>query len=600
MLGLYEKIIEVNKMINELKTWVPNEKATIVFEGHEYFYNDIISGVEKISYQVLAKVSRACNIGIYLERSPHIIFTMLALLSTGNVYVPIDISLPEERVNYIVENADIEYVVTTSKYENKFKNRKVILIDEIEVQNSTVSICYEKSKSAYILYTSGTTGNPKGVEITKEALFNFIEGVSEVISFEAESSIACFTSVSFDIFFLESIMALYKGLKVYFANVDEQNNPFLITKMLQNKSIDMVQFTPSRLYQICNCDDMLRCFANVKVIMVGGEKLPVSLLNKLQEKTDAKIYNMYGPTEATIWSSIGDMTNSQEVHVGFPILNTKVYIVDDNFRVLPAGEIGELCISGKGLAKGYYNNEELTNEKFIILYKSDDERAYRTGDCAKISKDGIIEILGRIDNQVKIRGHRIELEEIENKLTQCESVQEAIVSAVDIDEDGNKTLVAFCKRNHLDESVDDIKTKLLDKLPEYMIPNVFYFIESFPLTNNGKVDRKKVLIDYLHNINNQKSDENSSDKDVSEVEYKVIKIIENNIDTSVCDKITLDSKLASIGVDSVTFVKVIVDIECEFDIEFLLEDDIKNMAGFRKVSEWVEFVQNRLNSIYSM
>lgn len=291
-------------------------------------------------------------------------------------------------------------ILTHKKYRKNFNEEKVIYIDE----NETVDFREEsnKSESAYILYTSGTTGIPKGVEVTREGLFNFIEGISEIIDFSAGKRIACFTTVSFDIFILESIMALYRGLVVVLANEDEQRNPRLMAKLIQDNEVDMVQMTPSRMQLLLNYDKELSCLKNVKEIMIGGESFPLSLLRRLKEKTNAKIYNMYGPTETTIWSTVSDLTQKDRIDIGRPIKNTEVYIVDESLSILPEGQVGEIYIAGKGLARGYVGKNDLTIEKFIYLPQKPDVRVYRTGDMGRYLPDGDLEYLGRTDNQVKI------------------------------------------------------------------------------------------------------------------------------------------------------------------------------------------------------
>lgn len=192
--------------------------------------------------------------------------------------------------------------------------------------------------------------------------------------------------------------ALYKGLTVVLANDDEQRSPKLMAKLIQDNDVDMIQMTPSRMQLLLNHDKELSCLKNAKEIMIGGEPFPLSLLRTLQEKTTAKIYNMYGPTETTIWSTVSELTNKDRIDIGHPIKNTEIYIVDENLSILPDGEAGEICIAGKGLAKGYVNRDDLTAEKFIYLLQKPDVRVYRTGDLGCYLPDGDFEYLGRTDN----------------------------------------------------------------------------------------------------------------------------------------------------------------------------------------------------------
>ena len=286
-------------------------------------------------------------------------------------------------------------------------------------------------------------------------------------------------------------MALQKGLTVVLANEDEQRNPKLMAKLIQNNAVDMIQMTPSRMQLLLNHDKELSCLQNVKEIMIGGESFPLSLLKTLQEKTSAKIYNMYEPTETTIWSAVSDLTVKKRIDIGHPIKNTEIYIVDENLYILPSGQAGEICISGKGLAKGYVGRDNLTSEKFLCLPQKPDIKVYRTGDMGRYLPDGDLEYLGRTDNQVKIRGHRIELEEIENHINQYNGIKQSVVVALEISETDKILNAFFTSENEVDSK--DIKDYLSLKLPDYMIPVRFKRVEEFIQTVNGKIDRKRVL-----------------------------------------------------------------------------------------------------------
>lgn len=318
------------------------------------------------------------RIGILLDRNVALISTIYNCFFNNITYVPLDLSWPDERINDVVSIAQIDAVLTNKKHAHRLNNIKTIVVDD----ESAVS--FEKNHNsneiAYILFTSGSTGTPKGVEVKRESLFNFIEGISEIIDFSEEKRIACLTTVSFDIFFLESIMALYKGLTVVLANDDEQRNPNLMAKLIQDNAVDMIQMTPSRMQLLMNRDRELSCLKSVKEIMIGGESFPLSMLRTLQAKTTAQIYNMYGPTETTIWSAVSDLTRKERIDIGRPIKDTKIYIVDEELSILPNGQSGEICIAGDGLAKGYIGRDDLTAKMFIFLPQKPDVRVYRTGD----------------------------------------------------------------------------------------------------------------------------------------------------------------------------------------------------------------------------
>lgn len=543
--------------------------------------------IKKIKENNKKVINRDAPIALLLDRNIALISTIYNCIMKGIVYIPINPLMPYYQIHQILLDTKASKILTHKKYRKNFNEEKVIYIDE----NETVDFREESNKSelAYILYTSGTTGIPKGVEVTREGLFNFIEGISEIIDFSAGKRIACFTTVSFDIFILESIMALYRGLVVVLANEDEQRNPRLMAKLIQDNEVDMVQMTPSRMQLLLNYDKELSCLKNVKEIMIGGESFPLSLLRRLKEKTNAKIYNMYGPTETTIWSTVSDLTQKDRIDIGRPIKNTEVYIVDESLSILPEGQVGEIYIAGKGLARGYVGKNDLTIEKFIYLPQKPDVRVYRTGDMGRYLPDGDLEYLGRTDNQLKIRGHRIELEEIESHLNQIDGIHQAVVIAPEISET-NKMLQAFYTSDTtLDQK--EITDYLSSKLPEYMIPVRFKRVESFIQTANGKLDRKRVL--ECEEIKTSDGlPEESTLSELSAVPQKAFAVIKSTL-APTNEAVTLETSLGKAGVDSITFVTLVVALEGEFNFEW--DDEMLLITAFSTIRSMVEYVESRVS-----
>jgi acyl-CoA synthetase (AMP-forming)/AMP-acid ligase II/acyl carrier protein len=322
--------------------------------------------------------------------------------------------------------------------------------------------------------------------------------------------------------------------------------------------------------------------------MIGGEPFPLSLLRALQEKTTAKIYNLYGPTEATIWSTVSNLTHKDQIDIGNPIKNTEIYIVDENLFVLPSGQAGEICIAGKGLAKGYVGRDDLTVEKFVYLPQNPDVRVYRTGDMGRYLPDGNLECLGRTDNQVKIRGHRIELEEIESHLNQVDGINQSVVIALETSET-DKILEAFYTSNDTLYQ-KDIIAFLSSKLPEYMIPVIFKRVEDFIQTANGKIDRKRVL----ECIEIKTDDTITVDfhrSELNEVQSKAFNVIVSTLDSKFGD-ITLETPFAGAGVDSITFITIVVALEGEFEFEF--DDEMLLITAFPTIKSMMEYVESKV------
>lgn len=542
----------------------------IIFENRKYEGNDYKDILKKYDYPW----SEINCVALIMKRSPELLFLIYHLFENKIAFIPIDPNYPVNRIEYILGDSAPD----------------VALSDIIKNYNYNKTTKNHLTEAAYILYTSGSTGNPKGVEVTREGLLNFSESISEIIDFSPGKRIACLTTISFDIFFLESIIAMQKGLTVVLANEDEQYNPKLMAKFIQNNAIEMIQMTPSKMQLLLNHDKELSCLKNVREIMIGGEPFPFSLLRTLQEKTTAKIYNMYGPTETTIWSTISDLTRKDRIDIGFPIKNTEIYIVDESASILSDGQVGEICIAGKGLAKGYVGKEELTKEKFIYLPQKPDIKVYRTGDLGRYLPDGNLDYLGRVDNQVKIHGHRIELEEIEKNINQFEGIKQSIVIVMEIGET-DKILAAFYTSDS-DIHSKDIINYLSAQLPSYMIPAIYKRLEGFIQTDNGKIDRKKVLECIEIKPDPASRDLTLNNIALNEIQKKIMSIIETNLETKITHEISLDTSLLSIGIDSITFIKMVVALEGEFHFEF--DDEMLLITKFPIVKSMVEYVESKV------
>ncbi|WP_051132026.1 non-ribosomal peptide synthetase [Ruminiclostridium papyrosolvens] len=371
----------------------------------------------------------------------------------------------------------------------------------------------------------------------------------------------------------------------------KQKNPKLLNELIIQNHVDMLQSTPSRMQLLLRYDEELQGLKYLKEIMVGGEPLPTSLLERLKCLSNAKIYNLYGPTETTVWSTLKDVSLCSSINIGKPICNTQIYIVDENSGLQPVTEEGELCIAGDGLARGYLNRPELTEEKFVANPFNPGSKMYRTGDLAQWLPDGNIEFLGRIDNQIKLNGYRIELEEIEYQLLKHHSIKEAVVIAKE-GKEGNKFLCAYFMSDiELQDTV--LKEYLSKSLPQYMIPPYFMRLEKFPLTPNGKMDRK-----WLPEIqNNETSDVNeeqqiTEDSEENEIEARVKTIIRASIDIQIQeDSINLKNRFSDFGIDSLLYIKIVVLIENEFGLKF--DDDALNMETFPDIQRFITYIVSK-------
>ncbi|MDT3425818.1 amino acid adenylation domain-containing protein [Paenibacillus forsythiae] len=490
----YEKDKTIHRMFEEQAKKSP-ERVAVVFANQSLTYGELNSKANLLAQELRHRgVGRDSIVGLMTERSLEMMVGLLGILKSGAAYLPIDPQYPKERVEYMLDDSGTRVLLT--------QGNRVSLPhfhgDRIDLQQA--ELWRRESKDipdvngpddlAYILYTSGSTGKPKGVMIEHKAVMNFMKGTAEQIDFSANKTVLCLTTISFDIFVLETLLPLTRGLRVVVADEHQQVDPMLLGQLIISNQVDMLQTTPSRLQMLLSDSEGFESLQRLKEIMVGGEAFPETLLAKMRKLKTTRIYNMYGPTETTVWSAVKDMTDAESISIGKPISNTRLYIVDKNNRMQPVGVPGELCIAGDSLARGYLNRPDLTSEKFVPNPFEPGHKMYKTGDMARWLPDGNVEFIGRADNQVKIRGYRIEPSEVESCILQCDMIKEAVVVARE-DASSNKYLGAYYTAS---EPVAPavIRQYLSKELPEYMIPSYYMQLERMPLTPNGKLDRKQL------------------------------------------------------------------------------------------------------------
>ncbi|HLP61961.1 MAG TPA: amino acid adenylation domain-containing protein, partial [Candidatus Deferrimicrobium sp.] len=446
-------------------------------------------------------------VGIMVERSVEMIIGIMGILKSGGAYLPIDPGYPGERIDFMLKDSGAKLLLTANEISS-------LSTGSVFNFHHSSFIIHHSRYLAYIIYTSGSTGKSKGVAIAHRSVVNFIKGVTDVIPFTGDDRILSLTTISFDIFGLEALVPLVSGAVVVMGSREEQLNPEAAGIVIERENISVFQVTPSRLQMIISAPGAAATLKILKFLLVGGEAFPGLLLEKVRTLITGKIFNMYGPTETTIWSTVKEVSaGGESLNIGKPIANTTIHILDDTYHPVPIAVPGELCIGGDGLARGYLNRPELTAEKFglQVTNKSFGKSRnpfskgflaaggifYRTGDLARWLPDGNIEFLGRADGQVKIRGYRIELGEIENSLLKYDKIKETVV-LVSESAAGDKGIIAYIV-TETGYSEDKLRSFLSNVLPEYMIPLFFVCLEKLPLTPNGKIDRK-ALPDPWSNI----------------------------------------------------------------------------------------------------
>jgi amino acid adenylation domain-containing protein len=434
-------------------------------------------------------------VGVCLERSIHLPVALLAVLKAGAAYVPLDPLFPADRLAYMLDDARVSVLVTQGSLRDIVpgaSSRRVVSIDEdqdkIRLQpTGSPSVPRSGLDLAYTIYTSGSSGRPKGVMVEHRALINFLRSMQTEPGFTADDVLVSVTTVSFDIAGLEIFLPLVSAAKLVIATKPETLDGHLLLDLLRRSEATVLQATPSTWKLLLDAE--WNGAPDLKMLC-GGEPLPQTLAEALITR-GRELWNMYGPTETTIWSSALRLAPDAPVLIGPPIANTRFYVVDQYLEPAALGVPGELLIGGDGLARGYLGRDDLTSERFTTWSSGGSpERVYRTGDRVRLLPNGCYEFLGRLDFQVKLRGYRIELGEIEHALALHDAVEAAVVM-VRRDRAGDDRLVAYYKATQGAEACGaDLRAHLQTSLPDYMCPATFVEMEHFPLTANGKIDRQ--------------------------------------------------------------------------------------------------------------
>ncbi|MDB5087982.1 MAG: tycC, partial [Mucilaginibacter sp.] len=444
-------------------------------------------------------VKKGDKVAFSLDRSAEMMISMLAIMKTGAIYIPLDPIFPINRINYMIEDSQAVVLLTSQTYKGKYQSnaKELILEDEWLTINDYPSTDPEITVSGddlvYILYTSGSTGMPKGVQIAQHNLVNFLYSMQKQPGLTAADKLLAVTTISFDIAGLELFLPLLTGAEIILVDAATAKDGRALLDIIKDEQATVMQATPYT-WRI-----MLEAGWNkttpLKAIC-GGEALPAELAERILNFASS-LWNVYGPTETTIWSTVKEITNANKISIGRPIDNTSIYILDNFLKPLGPGIPGEIYIGGEGVAKGYLNRPELTAEKFVNdpFTKNSGAKMYNTGDLGRFMPNGEIECLGRVDAQVKIRGYRIETGEIEYQLVNGINIKEAVVIARP-DNFGIDKLVAFVVVNNNVETVNEAaqvqswKEALRNSVPDYMVPDNFVIVPAMPLTPNGKVDKK--------------------------------------------------------------------------------------------------------------
>ncbi|RAX07478.1 non-ribosomal peptide synthetase [Photorhabdus bodei] len=546
-------------------------------EQQQYNYGQLWDVSERIANALQSIDSQTFSVGIMMEKSCHVAVLILGVLKAGKHYVPIDVHYPEDRVSYMVENAQTRILVTDGYPERgALSHIKTLSFETLTTRPVTGNPLPMPSDEmiAYIMYTSGSTGNPKGVMITQGNLNNFTNDFVERLALMSQDKVLSLTSISFDIFGLELFCSLASGAHVVLCPCETAMDPVKLYHFIEQQQPRVIQATPTVWSTIVN--HLSPSTERPLTVLCGGEKMPAALLAQLR-RIATQVLQVYGPTETTIWSTCADLTHhGDSACIGMPINMTDAFVMDEAGNLIPSGAFGELCLGGAGVSPGYWNNQMLTDKVFMQRQVLGTRHyLYRTGDIVRFTRQGQLEYLGRNDYQVKIRGHRIELTEIDLCLSAIEIIERAL--SLIVGEGQHARIVSYLQLTPgatLNEKM--VRTALRAKLPNIMIPSSFVVLQTFPLTNNNKIDIRKLpapKMSYSASEADYTSPANEAEHKMQQVWQQVLALAQ----------VSVTDSFFSLGGNSLQIPQLLHAIRLEMGItltirEFILHSQIRELT----------------------
>ncbi len=527
------------------------QKVAITYKGNELTYKELNERSNQLARKLIDEgVQNEKIVGLMMIHSMETIIGILAILKAGGAYLPLDPTYPIHRINYLIEDSKVDIILTNISVNELNFYGKIIDFNESYAyigDSTNIELLKKSSDLAYIIYTSGSSGQPKGVMIEHQGLVNYICWAKKMYVKNDNEVFPLYSSLSFDLTITSIFTPLISGsqIRIYQDNEDE----YVLNRIMKDNKVTVLKLTPAHLSLI---KELNNTNSSVKRLIVGGDNLKVSLSKSIYESFNGgvEIFNEYGPTETVVGCMIYQYDyhkdSEKSVPIGLPADNVQVYILDNQLNAVPNECIGEIYISGDGIARGYINKPDLSNERFMQNPFLSEKRMYKTGDLAKRLEDGNIMYIGRVDNQVKIRGFRIELGEIEAQLLKHEKVKEAVVIDIE-DNESNKNILAYVVVNEK-LIINELKEFLSIQLPAYMIPACFMEIDSIPLTPNGKVDRT-----LLPKLENHLEVEDAYVGYRDEVEKLLVEIISNILNL---EKVSMRDNFYQIGGDSIKAIQI--------------------------------------------
>jgi amino acid adenylation domain-containing protein len=560
------------------------DAVAVTFETQQLTYKELDAQTNKLAHYLIDRgVETETLVPICLERSIDMIIAIIGIMKAGGAYVPIDPEYPAERIDYMLSDTGASFAISNPSYAGKLNVSIIDIKDAKEQPDAKPQVVIAPGNLAYVIYTSGSTGKPKGAMNEHSGLVNRLWWAQHYFKLTAADAVLQKTTYCFDVSVWELLWPLIAGAKLVFAKPGGHKDSEYLRRTIEHEQITMLHFVPSMLSVFLNELEPDAC-ATLKKVLCSGEALTASQVELFKQKLPAaELHNLYGPTEAAIdvtyYSIVAGAQNIKTVPIGKPVANTSIYILDASCNLVPVGIAGELYIGGVQVARGYLNRPDMTNERFISDPFVKGARMYRTGDRARWLADGNIEYLGRIDFQVKVRGYRIEPGEIETALERHDKVSNAVVLAKEAQTGKELTAYVVC-----DESVKlaDLRLWLSELLPDYMIPAYFVRLHELPLTDNGKIDRKKLLA----HKGGEMSGGQTYVAPVNEYEEKLVALFATELNLSP-DKVGTHDNFFALGGDSMKGMRVIVKIKQVF-ITGITISDLYRHQTIAALAEWLQ------------
>ncbi|ORX78898.1 acetyl-CoA synthetase-like protein [Anaeromyces robustus] len=583
------------------------DKSALVFENKEFTYRQLDEMSNSLAhYLIRSGVKRNTIVPIICERSYYFVVSSIAIMKAGGAFLYIDPEFPKDRIQLMINEVKAQIVLKYLPDQNnkEFGFSPSMPITVYDLQNHEYSKDIEEISNinqpddiSCLFFTSGTTGKPKGTLISHDNLFNFCaysqtyNGVKDFYE-QGYDNVLAFAKLTFNMSIHQILNPILKDKRVIMCNNDEYNDPYLLGNIIKKYDVEYIISTPSRIRNYMNNDNFKDSIRDVKTILFGGESLNNDFLQHLIKYTNATIYSGYGLTEVTSMCAVTDISpedikNNNIITIGRPICNCEVYILDSQLKPVPVGVEGEIYIGGHGVSKGYLNQKELTEEKFLdcpFHNTAHGRKLYKTGDLGRWTEDGKIVHMGRMDFQVKINGQRIELREIENVIKKIQGINDVIVLDKNKKENNDKYLIAYYITNEEDMNDRFIRDYLKDKLPLYMIPKYFLRINEIPINFNGKLDRKALPEPNIDEIINKEYIEPKTniERKICQIFSKVFLISEN--------KIGMNDNFFELGGDSLNAVTISLAIEKELGTKL----NIKDIIEYSTIKDLSRFVENKL------